>query len=77
MEPGAVQNATGQAQVASCEGLVLNGKNQLGQYGPAVIVAVAAGATAEEFSEVTTLAGSGSGDTAQIVCEKSLMPSAG
>jgi hypothetical protein len=38
---------------------------------------VAAGATAEEFSEVTTLAGSGSGDTAQIVCQKGLMPSAG
>ncbi len=69
-------NATGQAQLASCEVLVLNGKNQLGQYGP-VVIAVAAGATAEEFSEVTTLAGSDSGDTAQIVCEKSLMPSAG
>jgi hypothetical protein len=32
--------------------------------------AVAAGATAEEFSEVSTLAGNSAGDTAQIVCQK-------
>jgi hypothetical protein len=69
-------NGTDQTQLATCAVLVLNGKNQLGQYGPVEVV-VAAGATAEEFSEVTTLAGSGSGDTAQIVCQKGLMPSAG
>jgi hypothetical protein len=38
---------------------------------------VAADATAEEFSEVTTLAGSSAGDTAQIVCQKGLTPATG
>lgn len=51
-------NKTGQAQLVTCEVLVLNGSTQLGDYG------------AEEFSEVSTLAGSSAGDTAQIVCQK-------
>ena len=69
-------NKTDQPQLATCEVLVLNGSTQLGDYGP-VQLAVAAGATAEEFSEVTTLAGSGAGDTAQIVCQKGLAPAVG
>jgi hypothetical protein len=62
-------NKTGQAQLVTCEVLVLNGSTQLGDYGPEPS-AVAAGATAEEFSEVSTLAGSSAGDTAQIVFQK-------
>jgi hypothetical protein len=62
-------NETRQPQLATCEVLVLSGSTQLGQYGP-VQLAVAADATAEQFSEVTTLAGSGAGDTAQILCQK-------
>ena len=62
-------NKSDQAQLVTCEVLVLNGTTQLGQYGPAAL-AVAGGATAEEFSEVSTLAGSSSGDTAQIACQK-------
>ncbi len=69
-------NKTGQPQLATCEVLVLHGSTQLGDYGP-VQLAVAAGATAEEFSEVTTLAGSSAGDTAQIVCQKGLTPAVG
>ncbi len=69
-------NKTGRAQLATCEVLVLHGKTQLGDYGP-VQLTVAAGATAEEFSEVTTLAGSSAGDTAQIVCQKGLTPAIG
>ena len=61
-------NKAGHPQLVTCEVLVLNGSTQLGQYGP-VPLAVAAGATAEEFSEVSTLAGSGAGDTAQVVCQ--------
>jgi hypothetical protein len=68
-----VTNKTGQPQLATCEVLVLNGSTQLGEFGP-VQLAVAAGATAEQFSEVTTLAGSSAGDTAQIVCQKGLTP---
>jgi hypothetical protein len=64
-----VTNKTSQPQLATCEVLVLNGSTQLGELGP-VQLAVAAGATAEQFSEVTTLAGSSTGDTAQIVCQK-------
>lgn len=64
-----VTNKTDQPQFATCQVLVLNGSTQLGDYGP-VQLAVAAGATAEQFSEVTTLAGSGPRDTAQIVCQK-------
>jgi hypothetical protein len=59
---------TRQPQLVTCEVLVLDGSTQLGDYGP-VQLAVAAGATAEEFSEVNTLAGSSAGDTAQIVCQ--------
>jgi hypothetical protein len=62
-------NETQQAQLVTCEVLVLHGSTQLGDYGPAQL-AVAAGATAEEFSEVSTLAGSSPGDAAQIVCQK-------
>jgi hypothetical protein len=64
-----VANTTNQPQLVTCEVLVLNGTTQLGTFGP-VPLAVAAGATAEQFSEVTTLAGSGAGDSAQIVCQK-------
>lgn len=71
-----VTNKTGQAQLATCEVLVLQGSTQLGDYGPVQLV-VAAGATAEEFSQVTTLAGSSAGDTAQIVCQKGLIPAVG
>jgi hypothetical protein len=70
-----VVNKTDQPQLATCEVLVLNGSTQLGEFGP-VQLAVAAGATAEQFSEVTTLAGSSAGDTAQIVCQKGLAPAA-
>ena len=66
-------NKTGQAQFATCEVLVLKGSTQLGNFGP-VQLAVAAGATAKEYSEVTTLAGSSAGNTAQIVCQKGLTP---
>jgi hypothetical protein len=62
-------NKTGQPQLATCEVLVLHGSTQLGELGP-VQLTVAAGATAEQFSEVTTLAGNSAGDTAQIVCQK-------
>jgi hypothetical protein len=62
-------NKTGAPQLATCEVLVLNGSTQLGELGPLQLT-VAAGATAEQYSEVTTLAGSGAGDTAQIVCQK-------
>jgi hypothetical protein len=62
-------NTTHVPQLVTCEVLVLNGSTQLGDYGP-VPLAVAGGATAEEFSEVSTLAGSSSGDTAQVVCQK-------
>jgi hypothetical protein len=62
-------NPTGQTQLATCEVMVLQGSTQLGDYGP-VEVAVAGGATAQQFSEVTTLAGSGAGDTAQVACQK-------
>jgi hypothetical protein len=68
-----VTNKTGQPQLATCEVLVLKGSTQLGEFGP-VQLAVAAGATAEQFSEVTTLAGSNAGDTAQIVCQNGLTP---
>ena len=68
-----VTNKTRQPQLATCEVLVLNGSTQLGELGP-VQLAVAAGATAEQFSEVSTLAGSSAGDTAQIVCQKGLTP---
>jgi len=64
-----VTNKTGQPQLATCEVLVLNGSTQLGDYGP-VQLAVAAG-------EVTTLAGSSAGDTAQIVCQKGLTAAVG
>ena len=69
-------NKTGQPQLATCEVLVVKGSTQLGDFGP-VQLAVAAGATAEEYSEVTTLAGSGAGDTAQIVCQQGLIPATG
>ena len=62
-------NKTAAPQLATCEVLVLNGSMQLGELGPLQLT-VAAGATAEQFSEVTTLAGSTAGDTAQIVCQK-------
>lgn len=68
-----VTNKTRQPQLVTCEVLVLNGSTQLGELGP-VQLAVAAGATAEQFSEVTTLAGSNAADTAQIVCQKGLTP---
>jgi hypothetical protein len=71
-----VTNQTGQPQLATCEVLVLNGSTQLGDYGP-VQVAVAAHATAEQFSEVTTLAGSSAGNTAQILCQKGFSPAVG
>jgi len=45
-------------------------------YGP-VQLAVAAGATAEESSEVNTLAGSSAADTAQIVSRKGPTPALG
>jgi hypothetical protein len=64
-------NKSGQPQLATCEVLVLKGHTQLGDDGP-LQLAVAGGATAQEFSEVTTLAGSHPGDTAQIVCQKGL-----
>lgn len=67
-------NKTATAQLATCEVLVLNGKSQLGDYGP-VQIAVAAGATAAEYSEVTTVAGSSASDRAQIVCQKGFTPS--
>lgn len=57
-------------QLATCEVLVLHGSSQLGEFGPLQLT-VAAGATAEQYSEVTTLAGSAPGDTAQIVCQNS------
>jgi hypothetical protein len=69
-------NGTTSPQLATCEVLVLNGKTQLGDYGPVQVV-VAAGATAEEYSEVTTLAGNSAGDQAQIVCQKGLTPANG
>jgi hypothetical protein len=62
-------NKTRAPQLATCEVLVLNGSTQLGELGPLQLT-VAAGATAEQYSEVTTLAGNGVGDTAQIVCQK-------
>lgn len=62
-------NKANQPQLVTCEVLVLTGSTQLGEYGPASM-AVAGGATAEEFSEVSTLAGNGGGDTAQVVCQK-------
>jgi hypothetical protein len=62
-------NKTTEPQLATCEVLVLNGSTQLGELGP-LHLTVAAGATAEQYSEVTTLAGSTAGDTAQIVCQK-------
>jgi hypothetical protein len=61
-------NKTGEPQLATCEVLVLHGSMQLGELGPFQLT-VAAGATAEQYSEVTTLAGSTAGDTAQIVCQ--------
>jgi hypothetical protein len=63
-------NKTGEPEFASCVVLVLHGSTQLGDYGP-VTIAVATGATAEEFSEVTTLAGNSNGDTAQVLCRNS------
>lgn len=62
-------NKTAQPQLVTCEVLVLNGSTQLGELGP-LQLAVAAGATAEQFSEVTTLAGSTASDTAQVLCQK-------
>ncbi len=62
-------NKTTQPQLVTCEVLVLNGSTQLGELGP-LQLAVAAGATAEQFSEVTTLAGSTASDTAQVLCQK-------
>jgi hypothetical protein len=62
-------NKTGAPQLAKCEVLVLHGSMQLGELGPLQLT-VAAGATAEQYSQVTTLAGSTPGDTAQIVCQK-------
>lgn len=62
-------NKTSQPQLVTCEVLVLNGSTQLGELGP-LQLAVAAGATADQFSEVTTLAGSSADDTAQILCQK-------
>lgn len=62
-------NKTRAPQLVTCEVLVLNGSTQLGEFGPLQLT-VAAGATAEQYSEVTTLAGNGVGDTAQIVCQK-------
>jgi hypothetical protein len=62
-------NPTGEPQLATCEVLVLNGSTQLGELGPLQLT-VAAGATAEQYSEVATLAGSTASDTAQIVCQK-------
>jgi hypothetical protein len=62
-------NETGEPQLATCEVLVLKGSMQLGELGPLQLT-VAAGATAEQYSEVTILAGSTAGDTAQIVCQK-------
>jgi hypothetical protein len=62
-------NKTEQPQLATCEVLVLNGSTQLGELGPLQVV-VAAGATAEQYSQVTTLAGSEPHDTAQIVCQR-------
>ncbi len=62
-------NKTGAPQLATCEVLVLDGSMQLGELGPLQLT-VAAGATAEQYSQVTTLAGNTAGDTAQIVCQK-------
>jgi hypothetical protein len=62
-------NKTARPQLVTCEVLVLSGATQLGEFGPEPL-AVAAGATAEEFSEVSTLAGNSGGDTAQVVCQK-------
>jgi hypothetical protein len=62
-------NKTSTPQLATCEVLVLDGSMQLGELGPLQLT-VAGGATAEQYSEVTTLAGSTTGDTAQIVCQK-------
>jgi hypothetical protein len=61
-------NKTGEPQLATCEVLVLNGSMQLGELGPLQLT-VAAGATAKQYSEVTPLAGSAGGDTAQVVCQ--------
>ncbi|MBV8462407.1 MAG: hypothetical protein JO368_03880 [Acidimicrobiales bacterium] len=69
-------NKTDHPEFATCEVLVLNGSTQLGDDGP-LPLAVAAGATAEEYSEVTTLAGSGAGDTAQVVCQPGLTSAGG
>jgi hypothetical protein len=63
-------NKTSQPQLVTCEVLVLIGSTQLGEFGPTQL-AVAAGATAKQFSEVTTLAGSSAGDKAQVLCQKS------
>jgi hypothetical protein len=64
-----VTNPTGHTQLATCEVMVLHGSTQLGDSYP-LQIAVAAGATAEQFSEVTTLAGSNAGDGAQVACQK-------
>ena len=62
-------NKTGAPQLATCEVLVLHGSMQLGELGPLQLTA-AAGATAEQYSQVTTLTGSNASDIAQIVCQK-------
>jgi hypothetical protein len=54
-------------QLATCEALVLHLSMQLGEFGP-VQLTVAAGAIAKQFSEVTTVAGSTAGDTADEFC---------
>jgi hypothetical protein len=64
-----LKNKTTQPQLVTCEVLVLHGSTQLGELGP-LQLAVAAGATAEQFSEVTTLAGNEAGDTAQVLCQR-------
>jgi hypothetical protein len=60
-----------QPRLVTCEVLGLNGSTQLGELGPTQL-AVAAGATAEQFSEVTTLAGSSASDKARIPVSKEL-----
>lgn len=69
-------NKTGEPQLAACVVLVLNGSTQLGELGPLQLT-VGAGATAEQYSEVTTLAESTRGNTAQIVCQKGYSPTDG
>ena len=68
----------GRTQLATCEVLVLHGSMQLGELGPLQLTA-AAGATAEQYSQVTTLTGSNASDIAQIVSRRAgaLVPAEG